>query len=357
MQIKFIILSVLFSIISVSNYAQNNNFQYKVLNINFSEKQDDFPIVRENDNYFIIDENEYLILRENNESEYVIILEESYTDNSLLKSAFKLGPSENINSSIGFIIRANKDFSEALIIEVNNDGKYRIKQFKNNNYSYLSKKNRKGKWIKSKSINKENIYNTIEIIDNKNKITFKSNNSIVEEFESNINKKGYSGILIGPDTKSRLKYFYLNTDKQEQIQIKKEKIQEVPMIKTNEKVIANYYEDIAKGLLDSALKLIPKSNFIKIIKVPGVFEIPVTISKNIKKYDAFLALGCVIKGETPHFDFISQASTNAIMDLSIRNQKPIGNGIITCLNMRQAKARKKKGAEAAQAVISVLSQK
>ena len=122
-------------------------------------------------------------------------------------------------------------------------------------------------------------------------------------------------------------------------------------------VIANYYEDIAKGLLDSALKLIPKSNYIKIIKVPGVFEIPVTISKNIKKYDAFLALGCVIKGETPHFDFISQASTNAIMDLSIRNQKPIGNGIITCLNMKQAKVRKKKGAEAAKAVIAVLSQK
>ena len=122
-------------------------------------------------------------------------------------------------------------------------------------------------------------------------------------------------------------------------------------------IIANYYEDIAKGLLDSALKLIPKSNFIKIIKVPGVFEIPVTISKNIKKYDAFLALGCVIKGETPHFDFISQASTNAIMDLSVNNQKPIGNGIITCLNMRQAKARKKKGAEAAHAVISILSQK
>ena len=122
-------------------------------------------------------------------------------------------------------------------------------------------------------------------------------------------------------------------------------------------VVADYYKDIAKGLLDSALKLIPKSNIIKIVRVPGVFEIPVTISKNIKKYDAFLALGCVIKGETPHFDFISQASTNAIMDLSIINQKPIGNGIITCLNMRQAKTRKKKGAEAAQAVISVLSQK
>ena len=122
-------------------------------------------------------------------------------------------------------------------------------------------------------------------------------------------------------------------------------------------VIANYYEDISLGLLNSALNIIPKSNKIKIIKVPGVFEIPVTISKNIKKYDGFLALGCVIKGETPHFDFISQASTNAIMDLSIKNKKPIGNGIITCLNKRQAKARKKKGAEAANAVISILSQK
>ena len=121
-------------------------------------------------------------------------------------------------------------------------------------------------------------------------------------------------------------------------------------------VIADYYEDIAKGLLESTLKLIPKSNSIKIIRVPGVFEIPVTISKNIKKFDAFIALGCVIKGETPHFDFISQASTNAIMHLSITNKKPIGNGIITCLNMAQAKIRKKKGAEAAKAVLSILSQ-
>ena len=122
-------------------------------------------------------------------------------------------------------------------------------------------------------------------------------------------------------------------------------------------VIANYYNDISSGLLKSSLKLIPKSYNIKVINVPGVFEIPVTISKNLKKYDAFIALGCVIKGETPHFDFISQASTDAIMKLSIDSKKPIGNGIITCLNMKQAIARKKKGTEAAAAVLSVLSQK
>ena len=122
-------------------------------------------------------------------------------------------------------------------------------------------------------------------------------------------------------------------------------------------VNANYYKDISSGLLKSATDLLPKNSKVKIINVPGVFEIPVTISRNIKKFDGFIALGCVIKGQTPHFDFISQASTDAIMKLSINSKKPIGNGIITCLNMKQAKARKKKGAEAANAVLSVSSQK
>ena len=121
-------------------------------------------------------------------------------------------------------------------------------------------------------------------------------------------------------------------------------------------VNANYYKDISKGLLSSAIKIIPKTSKIKIINVPGVFEIPVTISKNLNKFDAFIALGCVIKGQTPHFDFISQSSTDAIMNLSVISKKPIGNGIITCLNKKQAIARKK-GAEAANAIISILSQK
>ena len=122
-------------------------------------------------------------------------------------------------------------------------------------------------------------------------------------------------------------------------------------------VVADYYKDISLGLLKSSKTILPPNSKIKIINVPGVFEIPITISKNIKKYDAFLALGCVIKGQTPHFDFISQASTDAIMKLSTDFKKPIGNGIITCLNMKQAKARQTKGAEASRAILSVLSQK
>ena len=124
-------------------------------------------------------------------------------------------------------------------------------------------------------------------------------------------------------------------------------------------VLADYYKDVSKMLLDGAtsevLKDINNGVIKKVYHVPGAFEIPVTISKNINKYDGFVALGCVIKGETPHFDFISKATTDAIMKLSIQSQKPIGNGIITCLNKKQALIRSKtKGQEAAKAVLSVL---
>ena len=120
-------------------------------------------------------------------------------------------------------------------------------------------------------------------------------------------------------------------------------------------VVATYYKDISLGLIKSAKVKFTKDYLLEIKEVPGAFEIPVVIAKNIKKYDGFLALGCVIKGQTPHFDFISQATTDAIMKLSINSKKPIGNGLITCLNMKQAKDRKRKGSEAAEAVISVLN--
>ena len=121
-------------------------------------------------------------------------------------------------------------------------------------------------------------------------------------------------------------------------------------------VVADYYKNIAKSLLISAKIKINYKYKIKVINVPGAFEIPVTISKNIKKFDGFIALGCVIKGQTPHFDFISKATTDALMALSISYKKPVGNGLITCLNKKQAEARGKKGSEAAEAVISVLTQ-
>ena len=127
-------------------------------------------------------------------------------------------------------------------------------------------------------------------------------------------------------------------------------------------VTASYYWKITASLRADAELLLNDSNIkFDVLDVPGVFEIPVTIAKNIKKYDGFIALGCVIKGETPHFDFISKTTFEGLMKLSIDNKKPIGNGIITSLNLKQAIQRsvadKGKGKEATKAVISILSQK
>ena len=121
-------------------------------------------------------------------------------------------------------------------------------------------------------------------------------------------------------------------------------------------VVASYYENIARSLLKSAKNKIKNKCNIKVIKVPGAFEIPVTISKNLNNFNGFIALGCVIKGQTPHFDFISKSTTDALMTLSITSKKPVGNGVITCLNKKQAIERGRKGSEAAEAVLSVLSQ-
>ena len=80
-------------------------------------------------------------------------------------------------------------------------------------------------------------------------------------------------------------------------------------------VVASYYENIANSLLKSARNKIKNKCNIDVIKVPGAFEIPVTISRNIKKFDAFIALGIIIKGETPNFEFISQAISNGLINL------------------------------------------
>ena len=124
--------------------------------------------------------------------------------------------------------------------------------------------------------------------------------------------------------------------------------------------MGNYYPKISNNLIIGALKTLKSQSIkkYKIFKVPGVFEIPFVIAKNINKYDAFIALGCVIKGETPHFEFISKSTINYLMHLSVSYKKPIGNGIITCLNMKQALNRSSnknnKGIESANAIVSLL---
>ena len=118
-------------------------------------------------------------------------------------------------------------------------------------------------------------------------------------------------------------------------------------------VTANYYPEISNVLKKRAKAAKRDHTDLDEITAPGIFEIPVIISRNIDSYDGFVALGCVIKGKTLHFQLISKAVTNAIMKLSITHKKPIGNGILTCINKRQALKRLDKGAEALSAVEQV----
>jgi 6,7-dimethyl-8-ribityllumazine synthase len=125
-------------------------------------------------------------------------------------------------------------------------------------------------------------------------------------------------------------------------------------------VISNYYNEIGNNLLKGATREL-KLNKIDydIVYSPGCFEIPFLINKNIKKYRGFVALGCIIRGETYHFELIANECSRKIMDISNTNLKPIGFGVLTCENLRQAKTRsdvmkKNKGKEAAIACIKLL---
>ena len=120
-------------------------------------------------------------------------------------------------------------------------------------------------------------------------------------------------------------------------------------------ITSHYYPEVSKKLLISAENTLRDKYKIKKINAPGSFEIPVLISKNIKRFDGFIALGCVIKGKTPHFDYICKSINYGLMKLSIESKKPIGNGILTCLNKNQAKQRVNKGSEAAKAVVNIIT--
>jgi len=117
-----------------------------------------------------------------------------------------------------------------------------------------------------------------------------------------------------------------------------------------------YNEDITEELCSGANKVFKAWGIktVDIEKVPGAFEIPVTIAKLAKKYDGFVAIGCIIKGETANFNLICNAITNGIMQISINEKKPIGNGILTCFKKDQVFKRLDKGREAALAILRVL---
>jgi 6,7-dimethyl-8-ribityllumazine synthase len=137
-------------------------------------------------------------------------------------------------------------------------------------------------------------------------------------------------------------------------------------------VEADFYRDISDALLDGAKTVLDEANVsYDIVQVPGCLEIPAAVRFAMKamehtggrrRYDAYIALGCVIRGETSHYDTVSEESARGLLDLSKDFCLAVGNGIITCENDAQAWARAKrsekdKGGGAAKAALAMLSLK
>jgi len=126
-------------------------------------------------------------------------------------------------------------------------------------------------------------------------------------------------------------------------------------------IVSEFYPKISKMLTDGAIKKLKENNIknYNIIKVPGAFEIPTAVSSLIEKYDAFIVLGCVIKGKTPHFNYLCNSVFDSLLELTIRYKIPLGNGILTCNNKSQAIERanlkkKDKGGGAAVSMLALL---
>ena len=128
-------------------------------------------------------------------------------------------------------------------------------------------------------------------------------------------------------------------------------------------VTSNFYPKITTSLEKEAITCIKSMKCkYEIFRVQGSLEVPTKISIMLdkKKYDAVIALGCIIKGNTDHYEFISQAITNTLLSLSVSKKIPISNAILVCRNMKQALDRSSKkinrAKEAVEAAISVLDQ-
>jgi 6,7-dimethyl-8-ribityllumazine synthase len=130
-------------------------------------------------------------------------------------------------------------------------------------------------------------------------------------------------------------------------------------------VTSQFYQDIANELIRGATATLQKADVrYELLSVPGAFEIPAAIrfAMNNKKYDGFVALGCVIRGETTHYDYVCQESARGLMDLSLKYGAAIGFGILTVENEEQAHVRAdvsqgNKGKDAAEAMLRMIELK
>ena len=212
---KYISIALVSFVFSNNIIAQNIEDLESVKNLlkeDFSDNQTNFPILTTVDNYFIIDNGDYLLSRNNTESEYAILAttEQNISDFSL-KTAIKLGPSSNKRSSAGVLIKAQTNGTGALVFELNRKGEYRIKELLiNKTYKYLSGKTSNEGWVKNREVKGQDEFNAIEIKCKDNVYDIYVNNKFITTLFTPSLYSGKMGIIIGRDAKARIAYYYLD---------------------------------------------------------------------------------------------------------------------------------------------------
>ena len=179
----------------------------------FNNPNESFEVLTNADNYFILDRGDYLLSRNNKESEYAIIARNSIVTNFVLKTEIRIGPSENKKASLGIILKAQEDGNGAIIFEINKNREYRIKQLVMDKYKNLTQKNRKEGWIKNKLINGIDENNSIEIRSENNLYDIYINDAYLTTFSVPELSSGSCGLIISPATKARVSYYHINTKK------------------------------------------------------------------------------------------------------------------------------------------------
>ena len=191
----------------ISSDAYNKD----VIHEDFNTEGKYFKIVTTTDNYFILDKGDYLLSRNNKDSEYAIIANNSSVTDFVIKTAVRIGPSANKKASVGIILKAQQDGKGAIIFEINKKREYRIKQLIGDSYQTLSGNAKQEGWVKNKLVNGVDEHNFIEIRSEKNIYDIYINSEYLTTFFIPDFTSGSCGLIISPATKARISYYYINT--------------------------------------------------------------------------------------------------------------------------------------------------
>ena len=191
----------------ISSDAYNKD----VIHEDFNTEGEYFKIVTTTDNYFILDKGDYLLSRNNKDSEYAIIANNSSVTDFVIKTAVRIGPSENKKASVGIILKAQQDGKGAIIFEINKKREYRIKQLIGDSYQTLSGNAKQEGWVKNKLVHGVDEHNFIEIRSEKNIYDIYINSEYLTTFFIPDFTSGSCGLIISPATKARISYYYINT--------------------------------------------------------------------------------------------------------------------------------------------------